>query len=211
MYNSVIYRRNRGRKFLLLLFIICFAVTLAYVYYQYAPEFLFSNNRNYDSIIKNTAKRHGIDSNLVRAVIWQESRFKPNVTGTKGEVGLMQIRPEKGAVTDWEQHFNTKISCRGVLFRPEVNIEIGTWYLSKAVKNWAGYKYQYELALSEYNAGRRGMKSWVPDTFDGEVVDNIKFASTKAYVRSIMNQFREYSRTSINTSKNREEAIPDEN
>ena len=196
----------------MLLFFFCFLTVLAYLYYEYAPKFLFSkNSSNYDSIIEDTAKRHCIDPNLVRAVIWQESRFKPNVTGTKGEVGLMQIRPKKGAVTDWEEHFNTKIACGGVLFRPEVNIEIGTWYLSQAVKNWSGYKYQYELALSEYNAGRTGMRPWVPNTFDGKVVDNITISSTKAYVKSIMNQFQKYSNSTEVQQKKIEETTPNEN
>jgi soluble lytic murein transglycosylase len=192
LYNRVIYRKNRGKRFALFLFLICFVAALTYLYHEYAPVFFFAKN-NYDSIISETAKRHHIDPDLVRAVIWQESKFNPNAVGSKGEVGLMQIRPEKGAVTDWEKRHKQKIKCRGILFRPELNIEIGTWYLSEAVKNWSGYKYQYELALSEYNAGRSGMKPWVPDTFDGKVVENITIPSTKAYVKSIMKQFQKYA------------------
>lgn len=193
MYTRVNYRRNRGKRFLLLLFTVCFSLALLYLYYEYNPETLFSEkSSNYDKIIKETTQRHGIDPDLVRAVIWKESKFDRNATGTKGEVGLMQIRPEKGAVSDWEKEFNKKISCRGILYRPELNIEIGTWYLAKAVKNWDGYKCQYELALSEYNAGRRGMKRWVPARRDGEVVENITIPSTKAYVKAIMEQYKKY-------------------
>ena len=193
MYTRVNYKRNKGKRFLMLLFIVCFIASFAYLYYEYNPEILFSNkHNNYESLIRDISKRHSIDPDLVRAVIWKESNFDKNATGQKGEVGLMQIRPEKGAVTDWEKQFNQKISCRGVLFRPEINIEIGAWYLSKAVKNWSGYKYQYELALSEYNAGRRGMKPWVPDKFDGEVVKQITIPSTKDYVKAIMEQYQKY-------------------
>ena len=192
MYNKVNYRKNRGKKFALLFFLICFVILLTYLYHEYAPVFFYAES-NYDSIISETAKRHHIDPDLIRAVICQESKFNPNAVGSKGEVGLMQIRPEKGAVSDWIKKHKQKIRCRGVLFRPELNIEIGTWYLSEAVKNWAGYKYQYELALSEYNAGRNGMKQWVPDTFDGEVVENITISSTKIYVKSIMKQFQKYA------------------
>ena len=192
MYNRVIYRKNRWKRVALLLFLICFVIALVYLYHEYAPVFFYAE-RSYDSIILEASKRHHIDPDLVRAVICQESKFNANAVGTKGEIGLMQIRPEKGAVSDWQKRYNQELRCKGVLFRPELNIEIGTWYLSEAVKNWSGYKYQYELALSEYNAGRSGMREWVPDKFDGEVLEHITISSTKLYVKSIMQQFQKYA------------------
>ena len=50
--------------------------------------------------IRLAAKRYGLEPALVRAVVFQESRFDPFIRGGKGEVGLMQVLPE-GAVADW--------------------------------------------------------------------------------------------------------------
>ena len=176
----------------MLLFFVAFTAILVSLYYYYAPELLYKKT-NYDTIIQETAQRYCVDPALIKAVIWQESEFKPNARGSKGEIGLMQIRAEQGAAADWAAAHNTIIPSKGLLFRPELNIEIGTWYLAQALRNWEGYKHQYELALSEYNAGRTGMKPWVPDTFDGDVVENITIDSTKEYVKSIMKQYRVYA------------------
>jgi soluble lytic murein transglycosylase len=172
--------------------LILFAIILYLLYYFCSPHFFYKKT-DYKHIIKDCARRHCVDPALIKAVIWQESRFSPNAKGRKGEVGLMQIRPKYGAATDWARAHGVEVPSIGLLYRPELNIEIGTWYLGKALKNWHGYKYQYQLALSEYNAGRAGMKEWVPDKFDGEVVENIKIPSTKAYVKAIMKRYEWYA------------------
>lgn len=40
------------------------------------------------------ASCQGVPSELVLAVIWQESHFKPDAIGKAGEVGLMQLNPK---------------------------------------------------------------------------------------------------------------------
>ena len=194
MYSAVIYRRNKGKKRALLLFSLAFTLLLVFIATYYKPQSFFTTpSTDFTPLIKAAAKRHNIDPDLLKALIWKESKFNPNAKGTKGEVGLMQIRPEKGAVTEWEKAHNRTISCKGVLFRPELNIEIGSWYLSKALENWKDYKYQYELALSQYNAGKRGMKSWTPKTYDENITERITIPSTKAYVKAIMKKYQEYA------------------
>ena len=193
MRRRIPYRRDRKWKFILLL-ILAAAVAGIYSFVNspYYPV-LFYKKANVDDVIEETARRYNIDPAFVKAVIWQESRFNQNIVDSKGEIGLMQIRPEKGAVTDWKKEHNIAVPCPGVLFRPELNIEIGTWYLSRALHRWEGYKYQYELALSEYNAGRKGMKKWIPQHPDDEVTEKITISSTKEYVKSIMKRYRNYT------------------
>ena len=162
-----------------------------YVFDSYKQ--LFYARIDYKPIIEDAANRHCIDPNLLEALIWQESRFRVNIRGAHNEVGLMQIRPSHGAASDWSTHHKIKIPCEGVLFNPGLNIEIGAWYLGRALRKWSGYDYQYELALSEYNAGRKGMTPWIPADYNGEVVERITIPSTKAYVKSIMAKFRKIS------------------
>jgi soluble lytic murein transglycosylase len=152
----------------------------------------FSNKNTYDSIIKEAARKYCLDSCFLKAVIWKESKFKQNARGSKGEVGLMQIRPTT-AVREWIDVNHIDIPSEGILFYPRINIEIGAWYLSRAMKRWEKYKHCEELALSQYNAGGKGMSSWIPSDYNGEVIENIRINSTKIYVTDIMEKYHEYA------------------
>ena len=48
----------------------------------------------YDSIISGAAQKHGVDPDLVRAVIGGESNGNPQATSGKGAMGLMQLMPD---------------------------------------------------------------------------------------------------------------------
>jgi soluble lytic murein transglycosylase len=151
------------------------------------------NDRKYEQIIRSAAKKYAIDHRLVKAVIYQESRFNTNATGRAGEIGLMQLMP-KSAVQDWAAANGVASPLPGLLFSPELNIEIGTWYLSRAMKRWQNYDAYIELALCQYNAGESRADSWKPASYDGEVVPFIKIKSTKEYVTTIMRRYQEYQK-----------------
>ena len=46
---------------------------------------------SFDREILAAAANHNINPALIKAVIWRESKFNPNATGKRGEIGLMQI------------------------------------------------------------------------------------------------------------------------
>ena len=152
-----------------------------------------SKATRYDELIYGRASKYCIDPCLLKAVIWKESAFDKNAAGGKGEIGLMQIMPGKnGAVKDWVDSHGVPLPPRGVLSDPELNIEIGAWYLSKALRTWRGYKDAELLALCEYNAGPQRAKDWKPISADADFKDNIRFKSTKNYVGSIIKKCEEY-------------------
>lgn len=171
-------------KFIVIVLLIIFAA-LAFYYSSRIDE------SRYDKIIDKAARKYNVDSRLVKAVICRESKFNPRARGNAGEIGLMQIMPN-GAAVDWAR-FNKRENVReGLLFNPELNIEIGTWYLSKALYRWRNYKHAKELALCQYNAGGKRANAWKPENYDGVVVDRIKIRSTRAYVEFIMHKYKEY-------------------
>ena len=151
----------------------------------------FVDDRLYAGEIKNAADRAGIDPQLVRAVIFQESRFRPGVRGKDGEVGLMQILPE-GAAADYSRSNNRPEFSLRELYGIECNLEIGCWYLARAVRRWQGFAHGTELALAQYNAGERRAKKWQPAGTDGDVIRNITIKSTRNYVERIMKRYRRY-------------------
>src|SRR5687768_8363047 len=79
--------------------------------------------------IASAAARHRIDPLLIKAVIWQESRFNRHAKGKAGEVGLMQIMELTGE--EWAESQKVRDYSQEVLWDPARNIEAGAWYLAK--------------------------------------------------------------------------------
>ena len=135
---------------------------------------------------------HGLDPELVRAVVWKESRFNPQSIGTKGEIGLMQIT--EGAVHDWARLNHQPIPNQNELFAPERNLMIGCWYLAHCRKHWDGYASQDILQLAEYNAGRtKVLKDWAPEKPEETItIESITYPSTRNYIKEILERRRRY-------------------
>jgi len=151
----------------------------------------FVDDTRFAEDIRVAANRHGIDPQLVRALIFQETRFRPFRTGRKGEIGLMQVLPE-GSAADWARVNKRQVPGRDALFEPAMNLEIGCWYLSRALRRWKEYDHGLELALAQYNAGFRRADRWKPEDPRGEVLERIDIPSTRSYVKNICVRYRRY-------------------
>ncbi len=144
----------------------------------------------YDQIIVDTGREYEMDPELIRAVIWRESHFNRHHIGKNKEVGLMQVTPN--AAQEWAAHAQEPQPLRADLFKPEINIRAGTWYLHRAMKYWAAKANPLPYALAEYNAGRSNAIRWSahdqndPNTFR----NGITYRSTRYYVRDIMDDYR---------------------
>ena len=161
-----------------------------------AGTFFFNyadRSSRYDKLIVAAGRRNGVYPPLLKAVIWKESRFDSTCRGGKGEIGLMQIMPQ-AAVKDWETAFHRKVPSEGTLMDPELNIEIGSWFLGRALSRWKDYNEAETLALCEYNAGIQRAESWKPLLHDGKVMPNIDIESTRKYVREILERRDQYER-----------------
>ena len=145
----------------------------------------------YWSTIQKTSRKYNVDPQLVRAVIFRESRFNPMARGDAGEVGLMQIMPNM-AVVDWARAYKRKVPNTFELYRPDLNIEIGVWFLAKALRRFDGYRGQLELALCQYNAGPTRAGNWKPPDKDGEIMERITIDSTRRYVEVICKRYQYY-------------------
>lgn len=198
MYRRMVHRRYRGKRYAVLFLALAMVCGLTWLAYRHHREFysFFLRRRAFDPLIEAAARRHGLDPLLVKAVVWQESRFKPNVTGRSGEIGLMQVLVEKGAVAQWASDHGRPLPPRSVLYHPSFNLEIGAWYLARAMRRWRGYEGQMALALAEYNAGVSGVnwKEIDPDPYMSweAVAAMIAIPSTQEYVRSVIGQYHEY-------------------
>lgn len=180
--------RHRLARFLYLLVLL--GILAGALHYWWDRD---RQSHRFDRVISEAAARHGISPSLVKAVIRQESDFRPWVTGKVGEIGLMQITTP--TVQDWERVTGQRCPTRGMLYEPRLNIEIGTWCLARAWTQWANRPQQTELALAQYNAGRVHALRWAKAAGESEVLESISFPSTKRYIRSVMKYRQKYERS----------------
>jgi len=115
------------------------------------------------ALIESTAKAQNLQPQLLRAMIEQESGFRPCAISPKGAKGLMQLMPDTAqdlGVTD--------------PFDPQQNVDAGARYIRQLMTKYDG---DVKRALGAYNAG--------PTTVDqaGGIPD---IAETRQYVDAIM-------------------------
>lgn len=163
----------------------------AFCYREDLRDYTVDDTR-YAAEIAAAADRFGLDPQLVRAVVFQESRFNPAARGKAGEVGLMQVLPA-GAVAEWARWHGRPAPSIRELENPELNLDIGCWYLAQGMRRYEGCREATELALARYNAGQSRADKWRPEDADGSVMDLISIPGTKRYVTHIMQRYRNYA------------------
>src|SRR5689334_16297129 len=85
-----------------------------------------------DSVIRAAASRYGVDPSLVKAVVWQESRFNPGIRGKANEIGLMQL--QEVTAQEWADAEHVRPFQHEHCFNPLTNTLAGAWYLKKLLR-----------------------------------------------------------------------------
>lgn len=123
--------------------------------------------------LREASHTHGIDYELLQALIATESGFDAKAVSPKGAVGLMQIIPATaqryGVVGD------NRLPVEKKLTDPGTNIRTGSRYLRDLIKMFPG---QLELALAAYNAGEGAVQR------AGNRIPN--YPETQNYVKTVM-------------------------
>jgi len=116
----------------------------------------------WDETIRNVSTELGLDWLVVASLIYEESRFDPEVVSEADAVGLMQVLPR----------FSHADSTQ--LMDPETNIRVGTAHLADI---WRSYHYlapadRWPFTLATYHAGAGHMNDARRIAMDAELDPN---------------------------------------
>lgn len=165
----------------------------------------------YDELIARQAAAYGIDPDLVWSVIYEETYFSPWQNGKDGEIGLMQVMPDRGR--EWASEKGAREVERQIaanateaLKDPQRNIAVGCWYLQKFDEQYRDTPDRETRMLAAYNAGPGRAADW-NHTANGarpftaeEFIARIDIPSTRAYVTSVFERYRKLKASKSNVS-----------
>jgi soluble lytic murein transglycosylase len=147
--------------------------------------------RAYEHLVEDAARRHGLDPNLLLAVMRVESVYQRRIVSYAGAVGLMQIMPRTGrhiAHAMGIEDFTT-----AELLRPEVNLDFAAWYLASLIERFQG---RLALAIASYNGGPHNVRRWIESYGQHMPLDafleEIPFDQTHRYVRRVLTHYAAY-------------------
>ena len=136
-----------------------------------------------EPFIVASAKRHGVDASILRAICFVESRYRINVVSPKGARGPMQFMPDTAFRYGLRDPHN-----------PEEAIDAAGRYFRDLLKRFGG---RVDLAVAAYNAGEGTVSSFMTGKplvlRDGKIVNARgvvtggipPYVETQRYVRSV--------------------------
>mgnify|MGYP003694808799 CR=1 FL=1 len=153
--------------------------------------------QQHDQLIRAAATANQLDPMLLKAVVWQESRFDPQKLGAAGERGLMQV--SEIAAREWAKEHQRENFQVEELFDPATNLEgrrlvsaprgfaLATNARSDSV---CARGIQCRAESGATLGGGEGTKPISASVFQR----NIDFPGTKKYIQSILERYHFYQR-----------------
>ena len=136
----------------------------------------------YEETIRKVSAEHDLEPTFVAAVVYTESRFRPDARSHRGAYGLMQLLPETA------KFIQKRSGIEGDWRDPETNLRIGTWYLGYLEDRYVGDE---RLMLAAYNSGESQVDAWISEGgFD--VGEDIPFKETREYVDNVLETRQTY-------------------
>lgn len=146
--------------------------------------------------IEAESKKYNLDPNLIRSLIRQESAFGIRALSVANAQGLMQLIPSTAQEVARRLGMK-KLEFPEDVFRPEINIPLGTFYISSMIDQFGG---NVPFGLAAYNAGPTRMKIFTEAREDVKALlskpssnpldeiwfDELPWSETSFYVKAIL-------------------------
>jgi hypothetical protein len=122
------------------------------------------DGRPFADLIETVSLKHGVDPELVHAVVLAESNYQPHAKSNVGARGLMQVMP------DTARGFGIRD-----LYDPQNNLEAGVQYLKFLLA-----RFDIKRAIAAYNAGPATVRKYngIPP-----------FEETQNYVKKVYSEY----------------------
>jgi len=136
----------------------------------------------FEASVMKAAQKTGLKPAEIWSIIRQESAFNQQAASYVGARGLMQLMPRTARKIARKLGMGKSTPQ---LFSPDVNIRLGSTYLSEQKKRFGNLA----LAAAAYNAGPHRVSRWLARTpFNAPEawVEAIPFNETRRYVQQVM-------------------------
>ncbi len=144
----------------------------------------------YYDLVKRIALSYHLDPFLIWSIIREESHFNPYAESRAGARGLMQIIFSTG---EWiAQKLNYQEFEDDLLFEPELNINLGCWYVGYLQER---FNENYFFIISGYNAGPGITDRWLATINRSDIdsfVENIPYAETREHIKKVIRSYLIY-------------------
>ncbi len=122
-----------------------------------------------EQLVQTNSASQGVDPDLIRAVMANESAFDPHATSSAGAQGLMQLMPETAADVGVTNSYD-----------PSQNVAGGTKYLRTLLDRFGG---NLTNTVAAYNAGPEAVEKYngVPP-----------YPETQSYVKNVLDTYTQY-------------------
>ncbi len=142
----------------------------------------------YRPIIERWARRYDVSPDMVAAVLECESSGRVRAVSESGALGLMQLMPKTAEAMAKE--LGLAEPAKRDFFNPELNIRLGTYYLSKL---WKRFGSDRPLVIAAYHAGPTNIDEWRKQrkyASTEEFIAQVNAPATRAYVRKVMERWK---------------------
>ncbi|MCY0881168.1 MAG: lytic transglycosylase domain-containing protein [Firmicutes bacterium] len=132
-----------------------------------------------------SARTYQLNPFFVAAVIRVESHFRPQARSDRGALGLMQLMPST-AQWIYAKQGHRRILPVHALYRPAVNIPLGTWYLRYLLQRYHGNEV---LALAAYNGGPHTVNTWLAKGYlhaASDRYEQVPYRQTKNFIARVL-------------------------
>lgn len=139
---------------------------------------------HHEALIRRESAANRLEPSLVAALTRAESAFMPEARSPADARGLMQLLPSTAQGV--ARRLGKPWGGADSLYRPDVNVPLGTAYLAQRIGDNGGLAYR---AIAAYNAGQGAVNRWMaarPQLPADYWIETIPFRETREYVPRVL-------------------------